>query len=127
MKATKLIFATCLFIFVSCNDKEEKPSSVTDADNTRVNVRDRDKETKTPTDQKENKDDIKIAADIRKKVTDTKMSTNAQNIKIVVQDGKVTLRGPVKNQEEKDAVQTIAREVAGDTNVVNQIEVETKP
>jgi len=124
MKIAQLILSIC-FCFV-CACQKESAAPVTDADNTGVNVRDRDTETKTPTDQKENKDDIKIAADIRSKVTDTKMSTNAQNVKIIVQNGKVTLRGPVKSQEEKDNVNRIAREVAGDGNVDNQLEVETK-
>ncbi|MBC7782579.1 MAG: BON domain-containing protein, partial [Burkholderiales bacterium] len=39
-------------------------------------------------------------------------------------NGKVTLRGPVKTQSEKDQVAGIANEVAGATNVDNQLEVE---
>ena len=64
------------------------------ADNTEVNVRDRSEAAKTPIDQNENQKDIDITANIRKRVVDTKMSVNAQNVKIITQDGKVTLRGP---------------------------------
>jgi hyperosmotically inducible periplasmic protein len=101
------------------------PAANRDADNTGVNKRDADTNlTKTPTDQKENKKDLDITAEIRKRLTDTKASINAQNVKIVTQDGKVTLRGPVKNDGEKQMIERIAREVAGEGNVENQLEVE---
>ena len=92
-----------------------------------MNVRDSDGDVKTPIDQNENKVDVKITADIRKRVVDTKMSTNAQNIKIITQDGHVTLRGPVKSEEEKTRIGQIAEEVAGNGKVDNQIEIETNP
>src|SRR4026208_2210308 len=60
-------------------------------DNTVVNERDRSNVVKTPIDQNENQKDIDVTANIRKRVVDTKMSVNAQNIKIITQDGKVTL------------------------------------
>ena len=98
-----------------------------DRDNTAVNKRDRDSAAKTPMDQNENKLDIGITADIRKQVVDTKMSVNAQNVKIITQDGKVTLRGPVKTADEKKRIEEIARSVAGENNVDSQLEVEQTP
>ena len=95
-------------------------------DNTGVNARDRDSQTKTPIDQNENKADVKTTADIRKAVVDGKMSTDAQNVKIITQDGKVTLRGPVKSEDEKWQIEEIARRIAGDGNVFSEIEVEAK-
>ena len=102
-------------------------NNVVDRDNTSVNKRDRDANTKTPLDQNENKADIGITANIRKSVVDTKMSINAQNVKIITQDGTVTLRGPVKTQEEKDRIEEIARSVAGVKTVDSQLEVEKNP
>ena len=93
-------------------------------DNTEVNVRDRTEAAKTPIDQNENQKDIDITANIRKRVVDTKMSVNAQNVKIITQDGKVTLRGPVKSDEEKAQIEKMAHEVAGAANVDNQLEVQ---
>ena len=93
-------------------------------DNTEVNVRDRTDAVKTPIDQNENQKDIDITANIRKRVVDTKMSVNAQNVKIITQDGKVTLRGPVKSEEEKTQIEKMAHEVAGAANVDNQLEVQ---
>ena len=91
--------------------------------NSGINIRDRDSAAKTPFDQKENKADIAITADIRKQVVDSNMSVNAHNVKIVTQDGKVTLRGPVKTAAEKTKIEEIARAVAGDTNVDDQLDV----
>lgn len=74
-------------------------------------------------DQNENQKDVKITADIRKQLVDTKMSINAQNIKIITQDGNVTLRGPVTTGDEKLQIEAIARKVAGDTKVDSQLDV----
>jgi osmotically-inducible protein OsmY len=98
-------------------------SAVAKRDNTEVNVRDRTDAVKTPIDQNENRNDIDITANIRKRVVDTKMSVNAQNVKIITQDGKVTLRGPVKSEEEKAQIEKMAHDVAG-ANVDNQLEVQ---
>ena len=97
---------------------------VAERDSSAVNVRDRSEDVKTPIDQNENQKDIDITANIRKRVVDTKMSVNAQNVKIITQDGKVTLRGPVKSDDEKVQIEKVAHEVAGPTNVVSQLEVQ---
>ena len=107
------------------------PTTVTankpvDRDNTAVNVRDRDKDAKTPIDQNETANDVRITADIRKRVVEAKISTDAHNVKIITQDGKVTLRGPVKSEDEKRQIEEIAVRFAGDGNVINEIEVEVK-
>jgi len=104
-------------------DRPQTDSSTTTPDNTGVNVRDRDGDAKTPLDQNENRTDIDITAEIRKRVVDTKMSIDAQNVKIITQDRKVTLRGPVKSPDEKKQVEDIARSVAGADKVDSQLEV----
>ncbi len=98
-----------------------------DRDNTAVNKRDRDVDVKTPIDQNENQADINVTAGIRKMLVGTKMSVNAQNVKIITQDGVVTLRGPVKTAEEKKQIEEIARSVAGVKTVDSQLEVEQNP
>ncbi len=107
--------------------KPQTNESRVDRDNTAVNKRDRNAAAKTPLDQNENKRDIDLTATIRKRVVGTKMSVNAHNVKIMTQDGKVTLRGPVKSSDEKKQIEDIARDVAGKDNVDSQLEVETKP
>ena len=111
------------------NKGEAKPTAAQTErapDNTGINERDRAPKAKTAGEQGQRKDDVQITADIRKRVVDTEMSTNAHNCKIITQDGKVTLRGPVNTQEEKDTIGRIATEVAGAGNVDNQLEIEHK-
>jgi osmotically-inducible protein OsmY len=107
-------------------ERPSAPNEPVDRDNTGVNVRDRDGTARTPIDQNENKTDVQITADIRKRVVDTKLSVDAQNVKIITQDGKVTLRGPVKTDDEKQRIEEIAVAVAGANNVDNQLEVKNK-
>lgn len=96
-------------------------------DNTGVNQRDRDADAKTPIDQHENQKDITITADIRKQVlAHENMSVNARNVKIITADGIVTLRGPVNSTSERDTIEKIAFDVAGNDNVENQLEVVVK-
>ncbi len=54
---------------------------------------------------------------------DSTLSTYAHNIKIVSQDGKVTLKGPVRSDDEKSAIEAKATEIAGAGNVTNQLTV----
>jgi hyperosmotically inducible periplasmic protein len=98
--------------------------AATARDNTAVNDRDKSAAVKTPIDQNENQRDIDITANIRKRVVDTKLSVNATNVKIITQDGKVTLRGPVKSDAEKKQIETIANDVAGAGNVDSQLEIQ---
>jgi len=94
-------------------------------DNTAKNQRDANTDlTKTPIDQDENQADINRTAEIRKRIIDTPdMSINARNVKIITSQGKVTLRGPVNSEAERDLVVKIAKDVAGEANVDNQVEV----
>ena len=90
-------------------------------DNTKRN---RDQTDPSADQQKMNPTDRAITQKIRKAVHDDKsLSTYAHNIKIITQDGKVTLRGPVRSEDEKSNLQTKAAEVAGQDNVTNQLEV----
>ena len=101
-----------------------RPSRNTPPDNTAVNQRDTSPHAKTPIDQKENQADINVTAKIRQLVLDVKdLSRDARNAKIITADGKVTLRGPVKSLDERETLDRIARDVAGEGNVDNQLEV----
>jgi hypothetical protein len=94
-------------------------------DNTRVNERDADTDlTKTPRDQGQGEEDIETTAAIRKRVVDMDLSTNAENVKIITADGKVTLRGVVESDDEKQKIERIARELAGEGNVESQLMVD---
>lgn len=96
----------------------------TQPDNTKVNERDRNAAALTPPDQKENQTDLKITQQIRQNVmADGSLSFTAKNVKIITAGGKVTLRGPVKTDAERSAIEAAARKVAGVSQVDNQIEV----
>jgi hyperosmotically inducible protein len=97
------------------------------ADNTGVNKRDRNQQEPTADQQKENRSDREITQQIRRSILDDKsLSTNAHNVKIITQNGSVTLKGPVRSEEEKRVVEEKAREVAGAKNVNSEVEVAVK-
>ena len=99
-------------------------SDAHDATNTGRNKRDRDENAVTADDQSQSSDDVKTSAEIRRAVTsDKSLSVNAHNVKIIVRDGKVTLRGPVDSEEEKTAIAAEAARVVGEANVVDELEV----
>jgi hyperosmotically inducible protein len=93
-------------------------------DNSKVNERDRDPGATTADQQKNNKGDLEITRKIRQGIVkDKTLSTYAHNIKVVTQNGVVTLRGPVRSNDEKVAIETIAVQVAGQGNVHNELEL----
>jgi len=90
-------------------------------DNTKKN---KDQTSPTADQQKMNPSDRAITQKIRKAIhQDKSLSTYAHNIKVITQNGKVTLRGPVRSEEEKNNLQAKAVAVAGEENVTNQLEV----
>lgn len=100
----------------------------TDADNTARNVRDRQNTTLTPLDQGSSEGDILITRRIRQEILAREgLSGNARNIKVITVNGRVTLRGPVNDEAEKEAINAIATRLAANGNVDNQIEVKREP
>ena len=96
-------------------------------DNTKVNQRDRNRSEATADQQKENPTDRQLVQQIRKALVKNKsLSTYAHNVKVVAQNGMVTLKGPVKSAEEKQAVETMAAQIAGSDNVTSEIQVASK-
>jgi hyperosmotically inducible periplasmic protein len=96
----------------------------TPPDNTKVNQADRAKGTVTADQQKENATDRDLAKRIRQSVVaDKSLSTYAHNVKIVAQGGQVTIKGPVRSEAEKTAIETKATEIAGPGKVSNQITI----
>jgi len=117
--AAQLIFAGGLAVWVASARAEGYP-----ADNSGKNVRDRKHSAVTAGDQSNAQSDINITREIRKSVmADKGLSTNAHNVKIITVNGVVTLRGPVKNTQEKASIAAKAQHAAGVTRVDNQIEI----
>lgn len=102
----------------------DQTSKATSPDNTARNQADRGGETKTPGDQAENETDRTITQNVRQAITsDDALSTDAKNVKVITSDGTVTLRGPVKSEQEKTQIEAKAKQVAGVKKVDNQLEV----
>jgi hyperosmotically inducible periplasmic protein len=93
-------------------------------DNSKTNQRDRDQTSPTADQQKMNPADRDITKKIRSAIhNDKSLSTYAHNIKIISQDGRVTLKGPVRSDEEKANIEGKAAAIVGEGNVSNQLEV----
>jgi len=106
------------------NTARTSPDVPAAPDNTKVNQRDTNASALTPMDQNNNSADLKITQQIRQAVmADGSLSFTAKNVKIITQGGKVTLRGPVNNAQERSNIEAAARKIAGVTQVDNQLEV----
>jgi len=94
------------------------------ADNTKVNERDRSQNEPTADQQKETRSDRDITQQIRQSIMkDKSLSTYAHNVKVVTQDGQVTLKGPVRSEDEKKAIEAKAAEIAGDGKVTSELNI----
>ena len=102
-------------------------SDATEADNTRRNSSEQNKNTDTAEKQSNSKDDLALTQKIRQAVMkDGSLSMNAKNVKIIARDGAISLKGPVDSQQEKDTIATAAGEIAGKDKVDNQLEVKAE-
>jgi hyperosmotically inducible protein len=132
MKGFSTSVGRCLFTglllggsFVAAG--QDPASQATAPDNTKVNVRDRRATEPTADQQKDNQSDRDLTQQIRQSTTkDHSLSSYAHNVKIISQDGMVTLKGPVRSDEEKRAVETKAADVAGANKVKSELEVKPK-
>src|SRR4029079_5412826 len=96
---TLLLSAACSLVALPAIAQQPAP------DNTKVNKADRAKGAVTADQQKENASDRDLAQKIRQSVVgDKALSTYAPNVKIVAQNGQVTLKGPVRSEAEKTSI-----------------------
>ncbi len=94
------------------------------ADNSGVNIRDRNPGALTPVDQSESSSDIAITAGVRRAlVGDSRFSMQAKNVKIITRDGHVTLRGAVATGTEGADITQLALSRDGVRGVTNELEV----
>jgi hyperosmotically inducible protein len=94
-------------------------------DNTKLNKRDRDASEATADQQKMNPTDRELTRKIRRAVmADKSLSTYAHNVKIISQDGHVTVKGPVRSEDEKISILSKATaEAGGSDKVTDQLSV----
>ncbi|HZR47832.1 MAG TPA: BON domain-containing protein [Candidatus Manganitrophaceae bacterium] len=95
-------------------------------DNSKINKRDQGDTVKTPEHQSNDKADVELTRQIRKEITqDKSLSILAHNVKIITDGGKVTLRGPVNSQDEKEKIGQKAQQIAGSGKVQNELDVKS--
>jgi hyperosmotically inducible protein len=131
MRKTVLLFSISLLVLGGYAgtaypaDRTLSPPTNMVPDNTDVNVQDRRGETLTTSgDQSERTADRTLTQRIRQAiVADESLSTTAKNVKIMMINGVVTLRGPVHSLQEKGSIAATAQHIAGTKNVDNQLEI----
>jgi hyperosmotically inducible periplasmic protein len=102
-------------------------SASAQADDTKVNQRDKSPSEPTSDEQKNETSDRDITRQIRQAVTgDKSLSTYAHNVKIITQNGQVTLKGPVRSDDEKRTVEAKAAEIVGENKVTSELAVKPK-
>lgn len=97
------------------------------ADNTKVNERDLNANQPTADQQKNDRSDRDITQQIRQAIVkDKSLSSYAHNVKVITQNGQVTLKGPVRSEDEKRSIEAKATEIAGDNKVTSELEIQPK-
>ena len=117
----------CLLSGSAALANAQSPTPSPAPDNTAVNKRDT-KASEPTADQQHNDDaDLEITQQIRKSImADKSLSTYAHNVKVISQDGKVTLKGPVRSSSEKASIEAKAAEVVGQDNVTSELAIARK-
>ncbi len=111
------------WLIASAQDSSQQPAP----DNTKVNGQEQNKAQSTADQQKNNLSDQDITKQIRQSVmSDKSLSTYAHNVKIVSQNGMVTLKGPVRSDDEKRVIESKAADVVGQDKVTSELQVAPK-
>jgi len=119
-----LMLSSLLTGFFAVGQTQDSSRNPPAPDNTRVNKRDNHPSQPTADQQKENRSDRDLTKQIRQSIVkDKSLSRYAHNVKIIAQNGAVTLKGPVRSDEEKSAIEQKAAEIVGKDKVTNELEV----
>jgi hyperosmotically inducible periplasmic protein len=116
---TTLLLGTVL-IAVPAPHQDPQPAP----DNTKTNQGDAARGATTADSQKMNPADRATTKKIRSAIyQDKSLSTYAHNIKIITQNGAVTLKGPVRSDDEKANIEAKAVSIAGPDHVHSELTV----
>ena len=119
IKISRTLVAACAATVLTCS-LGYVPARGQEPDNSNQNKA----QSQTADDQTNAKTDRLTTASVRKAIVgDKNLSTYAHNIKIITHDGRVTLRGPVKSEEEKQQVLTDAASAVTTANISNELTV----
>ena len=93
-------------------------------DNTGMNRAGRNSDQTTADQQQKDVSDRNLTEQIRRSIiADKSLSTDAHNVKVVTRGGQVTLKGPVRSENEKRAIEAKAAEVAGEDRVTSELTI----
>lgn len=121
--ASLLLLGCGTLMLAQDSSEQNAPAS----DNTKMNQRDRNQNEPTADQQQNNRSDRDITQQIRQAIAgDKTFSSYAHNIKVITQNGQVTLKGPVRSDDEKRAVESKAAAIAGDGKVTSELTVKPK-
>lgn len=103
-----------------CQDQSSPPATTSPDNSAKNKVHNH-----TADQQSEATSDRMLTKKIRQSlVADKSLSTYGHNVKIITKDGMVTLKGPVRSEDEKSSIASKAAEVAGGQDkVANQLTV----
>jgi hyperosmotically inducible protein len=125
-KLTAHMMIVCSSVLIVASATGQTPSSVA-TDNARSNKTDASNATATADAQTNKSADIELTKRIRQSLmSDGKLSTYARNIKIVTINGRVTLNGVVRSEDESSAIQSRAADIAGASSVTSLLKVAPK-
>ncbi|MGA9584026.1 MAG: BON domain-containing protein [Terracidiphilus sp.] len=112
--ATGAVLSLSATVVATAQDQNTKP------DNSAQNKN----QNQTAQDQSSAASDRELTAKVRKAIiADKELSTYAHNIKIITQNGTVTLKGPVKSDDEKQKIESDAAGVVSRDSIVDQLSV----
>jgi hyperosmotically inducible periplasmic protein len=112
-------------------DKDSSSQTTTDKDSSSPASADNSSQNKaqsnTAEQQPENATDRMTTKKVRQTLmADKSLSMSAHNVKVITQNGVVTLKGPVNSEEEKQSIGSKAAEVAGSPDkVANELTVKS--
>src|SRR3569832_302744 len=99
------LFAGGIAYAAGTHDEQGGSPPAVAPDNSKINTRDEHPTSKTAEKQSNEPGDVELTRKIRKEITsDDSLSVLAKNVKIITQEGKVSLRGPVNSPEEKNNI-----------------------
>lgn len=104
--------------------RQNSQESPAEADNTKKNLPTNHHDANRADQQSNSTSDVELTRKIRRALTqDSSLSTYAHNVKVITRNGVVELKGPVRSQSEKEAVEAKATDVAGVSKVKNELTV----
>jgi osmotically-inducible protein OsmY len=101
-----------LFVPCACFGQDQQPTPDNSANN-KAHSQTADQQSSATSDRMLTK---KIRQEL---IADKSLSTYGHNVKIITQNGMVTLKGPVHSEEEKQTIASKAAEAAGGADKVN--------